>query len=104
MDPRFQQSIGLSYHTALLLSGILQVWFLVASFGTWYTIEKLGRRISFMFTAAGMCAVMAVLAAMIAVDTKASGIVGAAMLFLYQAFYTWGFMVSRCRNRVNFDG
>lgn len=39
-----------------------------------------------------MTVVMAVLAAMIAVDTKASGIVGAAMIFLYQAFYTWGFM------------
>ena len=45
-----------------------------------------------MFTACGMTVVMAVLAAMIAVDTKASGIVGSAMIFLYQAFYTWGFM------------
>ncbi|KAK4541322.1 hypothetical protein LTR36_008080 [Oleoguttula mirabilis] len=88
----FENSVGLSYSTSLLLSGILQVWFLVASFGTWYTIEKFGRRISFMFTATGMAIVMAVLAAMIAVDTKASGIVGAGMIFLYQAFYTWGFM------------
>ncbi|GAB7353839.1 hypothetical protein MBLNU459_g4207t2 [Dothideomycetes sp. NU459] len=88
----FENSIGLSYHTALLMSGFLQVWFLVASFGTWYTIDKVGRRISFMFTAAGMTIVMAILAAMIAVDTKASGIVGAAMIFLYQSFYTLGFM------------
>lgn len=42
----FENSVGLSYKTSLLLSGILQVWFLVASFGTWYTIEKFGRRIS----------------------------------------------------------
>ncbi|KXT09519.1 hypothetical protein AC579_7192 [Pseudocercospora musae] len=88
----FENSVGLSYHTSLLLSGILQVWFLVASFGTWYTIEKLGRRISFMVTAVGMTCCMAVLAAMIAIDTKTSGIVGSAMIFLYQAFYTWGFM------------
>lgn len=88
----FQQSIGLSYHTALLLSGILQIWFLVASFGTWYTIERLGRRVSFMVTAIGMTVCMSVLAAMVAVNTYASGIVGAAMIFLYQAFYTWGFM------------
>jgi len=92
MDLSFENSVGLSYHTSLLLSGILQVWFLVASFGTWWTIEKAGRRLSFMVTAVGMTCVMAVLAAMIAVDTKASGIVGAAMIFLYQAFYTWGFM------------
>lgn len=82
----------MSYHLSLLLSGILQVWFLVASFVTWYTIEKFGRRLSFMITAAGMTCVMVVLAAMVAIDTHASGIVAAAMIFLYQAFYTWGFM------------
>ncbi|KAJ9630601.1 hypothetical protein H2203_001124 [Taxawa tesnikishii (nom. ined.)] len=88
----FENSIGMSYHLALLMSGFLQVWFLIASFGTWYTIERLGRRISFMVTATGMTCVMAILAAMIAIDTKVSGIVGAVMIFLYQAFYTWGFM------------
>lgn len=79
----------MSHHTALLVSGILQVWFLVASFGTWWSIEHLGRRLSFMLTATAMSAVMAILAAMVAVDTKSSGIVAAAMIFLYQAFYTW---------------
>lgn len=91
-DDSFENSIGMSYHLALLMSGFLQVWFLIASFGTWYTIERLGRRISFMVTATGMTCVMAILAAMIAIDTKVSGIVGAVMIFLYQAFYTWGFM------------
>ena len=42
-----------------------------------------------MLTATAMSAVMAILAAMVAVDTKSSGIVAAAMIFLYQAFYTW---------------
>jgi hypothetical protein len=74
------------------MSGFLQIWFLVASFGTWYTIEKAGRRKSFIFSAACMAAVMAALAACIAVDTHASGIVAAVMIFLYQGFYTWGFM------------
>jgi hypothetical protein len=74
------------------MSGFLQIWFLVASFGTWYTIEKAGRRKSFMFSAACMAAVMAALAACIAVDSHASGLVAAVMIFLYQSFYTWGFM------------
>jgi hypothetical protein len=74
------------------MSGFLQIWFLFASFGTWYTIEKLGRRRSFMTSAIGMAAVMVVMAAMLAIDTQVSGIVAAAMLFAYQAFYTWGFM------------
>ncbi|KUL82167.1 hypothetical protein ZTR_09557 [Talaromyces verruculosus] len=88
----FQNSVGLSYNLSLLMSGFLQIWFLVASFGTWYTIEKAGRRKSFMFSAACMAAVMAALAACIAVDNRASGIVAAVMIFLYQSFYTWGFM------------
>lgn len=77
---------------ALLMSGFLQIWFLLSSFGTWYTIEKLGRRVSFMFTAVGMAIIMAILAAMVAINTKTSGIVATIMIFLYQSFYTWGFM------------
>ena len=77
---------------ALLMSGFLQVWFLIASFGTWYLIEHAGRRRSFIFSATGMAIVMFVLAAMLAVDTQKSGIVAAVMIFAYQAFYTWGFM------------
>lgn len=74
------------------MSGFLQIWFLVASFGTWYSIEKLGRRRSFITSAIGMAAVMAIMAAMLAVNTNISGIIAAIMLFAYQAFYTWGFM------------
>lgn len=88
----FEDSVGLPRHLALLMSGFLQIWFLVASFGTWYGIEKVGRRKSFMFSATSMAIVMAILAASLAVDTHATGIVAAIMVFLYQSFYTWGFM------------
>lgn len=77
---------------SLLMSGFLQVWFLIASLGTLYSIEKAGRRISFMVTGAAMSAVMVVLAVMLAIDTQTSGIVACVMIFAYQAFYTWGFM------------
>ncbi|KAL4960451.1 sugar transporter [Aspergillus stella-maris] len=87
-----EDSVGFDRNFALLMSGFLQIWFLVASFGTWYTIEKLGRRRSFIASATGMASVMAIMAAMLAIDTHVSGIVAAAMLFAYQAFYTWGFM------------
>ncbi|KAK5801351.1 hypothetical protein VI817_003563 [Penicillium citrinum] len=88
----FENSVGFDRHFALLMSGFLQIWFLVASFGTWYSIEKLGRRRSFITSAIGMAAVMAIMAAMLAVNTNISGIIAAIMLFAYQAFYTWGFM------------
>ncbi|KAJ5602242.1 hypothetical protein N7510_011776 [Penicillium lagena] len=88
----FEDSVGFSRHLSLLMSGFLQIWFLFASLGTWYTIEKLGRRRSFMISAIGMAIVMMVLAAMLAIDTQISGIVAVVMIFAYQAFYTWGFM------------
>jgi len=77
---------------ALLMSGFLNIWFLVASLGTWYLIERVGRRWLFMVTAAGMAIVMAVFAAMLEVNTFASGVVSAVMLFLYVALFTWGWM------------
>lgn len=39
-----------------------------------------------------MTIVMAVIAAMIAVNTQAAGIVAAVMLFIYEALFAWGFM------------
>ena len=45
-----------------------------------------------MVTAFGMTVVMAVMAAMIAINNQTAGIVAAVMLFLYEAFYAWGFM------------
>lgn len=77
---------------ALLMSGFLDIWFLVASFGTWYLIENVGRRKLFLSMAASMAVVMAIFGAMLAVDTRASGIVAAVMIFLYVSFFTWGWM------------
>ncbi|OQD70280.1 hypothetical protein PENDEC_c025G00931 [Penicillium decumbens] len=88
----FEDSVGFGRHFALLMSGFLQIWFLIASFGTWWSIEKFGRRRSFITSTIGMASAMAILTAMLAIDTPASGIVAAVMLFAYQSFFTWGFM------------
>ncbi|KAH8811088.1 general substrate transporter [Xylogone sp. PMI_703] len=88
----FQNSIGMSRHLALLMSGFLDIWFLIASFGTWYLIENVGRRKLFLTMAAAMAIVMAIFSAMLAIDTRASGIVAAVMIFLYVSFFTWGWM------------
>ncbi|RFU24123.1 hypothetical protein B7463_g12215, partial [Scytalidium lignicola] len=78
---RFQNSIGMSRHMALLMSGFLDIWFLVASFGTWYLIEHVGRRKLFLSMAASMAVVMAIFAAMLAINTHTSGIIAAVMIF-----------------------
>ncbi|WRT64586.1 uncharacterized protein IL334_001518 [Kwoniella shivajii] len=88
----FQDAIGLNSHTASLLSGYLQVFFLVASFGTWWLIEHAGRRNLFLITAFGMAVVMFVMGGLIKIDTKGAGIGAAVMVFAYQALFTWGWM------------
>ncbi|KAK8847587.1 hypothetical protein IAR55_005446 [Kwoniella newhampshirensis] len=88
----FKEAIGLNDHTSTLLSGYLQVFFLVCSVGTWWLIEHAGRRNLFLFTAFGMATVMFIMGGLIKVDTKSSGIGAAVMVFAYQAFFTWGWM------------
>ncbi|KAL7918061.1 general substrate transporter [Trichoderma austrokoningii] len=88
----FQTSVGFSRHLSLLMSIFLQLWFLLASTLTWWLIERVGRRRLFMLSACCMGMVMAIVAAMLAVNTRTSGIVAVVMIFAYQAFFTWGFM------------
>ncbi|RSH92396.1 hypothetical protein EHS25_008811 [Saitozyma podzolica] len=88
----FKEAIGLSDHLSTLLSGYLQVFFLVCSFGTWWLIERAGRRILFLVTAFCMATVLFLMGGMIKLNTHASGIAAAVMVFAYQAFFTWGWM------------
>jgi MFS family permease len=86
----FEDSVGMSHNTAQLVSGCLSTWFLFASLLTPYLIERFGRRPLFLIFCIAMAVAMSVMAAMVEVDTYASGIVAAASIFLYEAFFTWG--------------
>ncbi|KIR33045.1 monosaccharide transporter [Cryptococcus deuterogattii MMRL2647] len=88
----FQEAIGMSPHTSTLLSGYLQIFFLVCSFATWWLIEHAGRRRLFILTAFAMAVVMFIMGGLIKIDTKPTGIGAAVMVFAYQAFFTWGWM------------
>ncbi|OCF44853.1 monosaccharide transporter [Kwoniella heveanensis CBS 569] len=89
----YKEAIGMNSHTASLLSGYLQVFFLVASLGYLILLaEHAGRRTLFLITAFGMAVVMFVMGGLIKIDTKGSGIGAAVMVFAYQALFTWGWM------------
>jgi predicted lysophospholipase L1 biosynthesis ABC-type transport system permease subunit len=77
---------------AQLMSGYLSIWSLFASFLTWLLIERVGRRPLFLIFCVAMAIVMAVMAAMVEVSSYASGIVAAAAIFLYEGFFTWGYL------------
>ncbi|KAL6250108.1 hypothetical protein RBB50_002409 [Rhinocladiella similis] len=85
-------SVGLNAHQSLLLSGGLQLWFLVASFIPWFILDKVGRRKLFMIGNLGMGACMLISGLTIMAGGRNNGIAAVAMLYMFQAFFTWGWM------------
>ncbi|KAH8814901.1 general substrate transporter [Xylogone sp. PMI_703] len=88
----FQDSIGMGRNQAQLMSGYLSIWFLAASFLTWFLIERVGRRPLFLIFCICMAVAMSIIAAMVEVNSHASGIIAATAIFLYEGFFTWGWM------------
>ncbi|QGA13267.1 hypothetical protein EYB26_000915 [Talaromyces marneffei] len=85
-------SVGLDAHQSLLLSGGLQLWFLVASILPWFFLDKIGRRKLFFLGSAGMGACMLISGLTIRAGTHNAGIGAVVVLYMFQAFFTWGWM------------
>jgi len=73
---------------------LLQVFYLLASFVTWYTIDRVGRRKLFMICAIGMCLVLVFEGACVSVGNRSSGIAAVFFVFAFEAFFTWGWMAT----------
>ncbi|KAM0754671.1 putative hexose carrier protein [Meredithblackwellia eburnea MCA 4105] len=91
----YEQSVGLSRQLSLLMGGFLQIFFLVASLITWYTIDRVGRRALLIFGQFGMGTMFLVLMAALGYPgNKAAGIIATIATFLFQGFFTWGTMAT----------
>lgn len=90
----FQKSLGMGGRMSLLMGLLLQVFYLLASFVTWYTIDRIGRRKLFISCAIGMCIVLVLEGACVAVGNKSSGIAAVFFVFAFEAFFTWGWMAT----------
>ena len=86
----FQTSLGMSQHLALLLGALLQVWYLGASFVTWYTIDRVGRRKLLITNALGMCIVLVAEAICVSINNTSSAIAAVVFVFAFEACFTWG--------------
>ena len=75
---------------ALAMGTYLQVFYFCASFLTWYTIDRVGRRKLFIICALGMCITLILESACVAVNTHASNIAAVVWVFAFVAFFTWG--------------
>lgn len=86
----FQNSIGMSTHDALLVSGGLQVFYFLSSLIPWAVVDKAGRRRLFMLGSTGMGICMLLSAIFVGIDTKGLGYAAAVVLYLFQTFFTLG--------------
>ncbi|KAF8588744.1 general substrate transporter [Ramaria rubella] len=88
-------SIGLSNNLSRLLSGFNGLEYFAAALIPIFVIEKLGRRRSMMFCAAGCSASMTVLGVLLATGatgSKTRGAAAAAMMFVFNTFFAIGWL------------
>jgi len=89
------QSIGLSNNMSRLLSGVNGLEYCAAAFIPVFFIEKLGRRRSMMWCAAGCSASMLVLGVLLATGaqgSKSRGAAAASMMFVFNTFFAVGWL------------
>ncbi|CAK7244608.1 MAG: hypothetical protein STHCBS139747_006152 [Sporothrix thermara] len=90
----FQSVLGMTQERALFVGGMLQVWYLLASFLTWYMIEVAGRRRLFVVFAIGMMLVLVAEAICVKIGTYSAGIGAVFFVFLFEGCFTWGWMAT----------
>ncbi|RHZ70339.1 hypothetical protein CDV55_108421 [Aspergillus turcosus] len=88
----FKESLGMDQQMALFVGGFLQVFYLIASFLTWFMIDRVGRRNLFITMAVGMCVVLVCEAVCVHISNKAAGIAAVFFIFAFEACFTWGWM------------
>ncbi|KAM7208205.1 General substrate transporter [Naviculisporaceae sp. PSN 640] len=88
----YTTSLGMSQDKALLLGCFTQLWYVLASFVTWYTIDRIGRRRLFINMALGMGLVLVGEAVAIRQGGMLGDVAAVVCLFLFEACFTWGWM------------
>ena len=96
----------MSQEMALLMGCFLQLWYILASFITWFTIDRLGRRLLFISMALGMAAVLCGEAICVAIGGNKAAIAAVVFVFAFEACFTWGWMgkhrfISRSRRQAD---
>ncbi|KAK8204305.1 hypothetical protein M8818_005150 [Zalaria obscura] len=90
----FQDSIGMTRSTSQLVAGFNSLEYMLATIPPIFYIERVGRRKILMAGAVGQCLTMAVLAITVHHGGYAAGIVGAAMLFLFNTVFAQAWLTA----------
>ncbi|KUJ09741.1 putative hexose carrier protein [Mollisia scopiformis] len=86
----FQNSVGMSTHEALIVSGGLQVFYFFSSLIPWLVVDRIGRRKLFMTGSIGMGVFMTLSAIFIGIGGTGLGVAATVVLYLFQTFFTLG--------------
>lgn len=84
----------MSSEMSLFLGAWTQVWYVLASFVTWYTIDRVGRRRLFVTMGICLCAVLVAEAVCIEIGTRQAAIGAIVFVWLFEACFTWGWMAT----------
>ncbi|SPO07193.1 related to sugar transport protein STL1 [Cephalotrichum gorgonifer] len=87
----FQNSIGVSHQTALLLGGVNMIVYSIFATSSWFLVERIGRRQLFLIGTVGQCLSMILCFGALIPDTEEAAKGAAVGLFTYIAFFgaTW---------------
>ena len=88
----FQQSVGLSHHTAMLLAGFNGIAYFLTSLIPIWCLDRVGRRPLMLFANTGQMCCMIVLAITVADGSKAAGLVATVTLFVFNGFFSIGML------------
>ena len=88
----YKTSLGMSQQMSLFLGGFTQVWYILASFVTWYTIDRVGRRKLFIINALGMTVVLICEAICVGIGGSSAAVAAVVFVFLFEGCFTWGWM------------
>jgi hypothetical protein len=92
--PVIFESIGLSRSLALLIAGFNATEYLLASLIPIWVIERVGRRQLMILGSTGQAISMGVLAICVKDGSKAAGYVACVCLFLFNTFFSWGWLTT----------
>ncbi|KAH7908218.1 general substrate transporter [Hygrophoropsis aurantiaca] len=88
----YQGTMGLSRNLSLILGGCTAVTFMFASFIPLWTVDRYGRRMLLMVSAAGLSLCFILTAVLLSTGSKPAAYGAAAMVFLFQVFLGIGFL------------
>ncbi|KAF9889858.1 hypothetical protein FE257_006948 [Aspergillus nanangensis] len=90
----FQENLHMSASLSKILASCAMTWKFLCSFIAFFAIDRLGRRVVFMLSGAGMCLCMLGLAVTNSFPAaqQASSIASAVFIFLFNSFYPIGFL------------